>query len=421
MHNDDLSAADRIGDSPLALWRGEVPWFRTWLPERLPWGTETLLDEVPTEARGNWGLRLGGYATVDGVRYASGEIVVVGSESELLSLMSSVTVATDLVVPGYDRLIPAALAAPHRRRVDLAAYRREHGRRLLRGLLVTAALVVVGFSFEMFLFPALLFATFYGLFPTVEAAMALPRRLDRLPVAELNRRAVNFEFFRRWLLGRRSRLLNASLVGLALLFLAQTYVGLDRSILAAALVKERVLEHGEWWRTVTTGLMHGNLLHILFNGMALYTLGRVLVALVSPPLLVFVFLLTVVTGSLASLWLGPGAASVGASGGILGCLGFLLVVTAKFRSDLPGFLRASLLQSTFVVAIFGLIGAGFIDNAAHAGGFIGGFLLGMGCWPWLRLSPGETRPAVRIVACASFAVLAAAAAKTLMELWSVAP
>ena len=181
-------------------------------------------------------------------------------------------------------------------------------------------------------------------------------------------------------------------------------------------MKDRVFEHGEWWRLVTTGLMHGNVIHILFNGMALYSLGRVLVALVSPALLSFVFVATVVTGSLASLWLGPGVPSVGASGGILGCLGFLLVVTMKFAKELPGYLRASLIQATIVVAIFGALGSRFIDNAGHAGGFLGGLVLGLLFSPWMRLAPSSTRPIFRLLSWFSIAVLLGGVAKIALEL-----
>jgi len=186
-------------------------------------------------------------------------------------------------------------------------------------------------------------------------------------------------------------------------------------------LKDAVQVEGEWWRTVTTGLMHGSVLHIFFNGMALYSLGRVIVALASPPLLSFVFLFTVVTGSLASLYLGPAPASVGASGGILGCLGFLLVLTFKFRAVLPGFLQTNLIQSTLVVAIFGALGASFIDNAAHGGGLAGGVLLGLVSWPWIRLAPKTVKPGVWVLSIASIAILLTGLGKIAMELWRLAP
>lgn len=408
-------------ESPLAAWAPGEIWFRDFIPAGAPWGDEAVLDPVPPEAAGLYGARAGRDATFDGQRYRTGELVVVESPADLLRLLEGLGAVPDLVFPWYDRFVPAALLAPHRERIDLAAYRAESGGRFLRGLLVAGGLVAAGFAVPDLRMLALLLATLYGLFPLVESGMAWFRRIDLLPVPELNRRLVNHEFFRRWILRKRSALLQSGVACLAAVFLAQMWVGVDPSIHAAALVRDRVFAEGEWWRVVTTGLMHGSVLHILFNGMALYTLGRVIVALVSPPLLSFVFLFTVATGSLASLWFGPGAASVGASGGILGCLGFLLVLTFKFRAALPGFLRTSLIQSTLVVAIFGALGAGFIDNAAHAGGLLGGALLGALSWPWIRLAPATVKPGVRILSVFSLATLAAGLGRIAWELWKLAP
>lgn len=406
---------------PLSAWRAGEVWFRHVIPGNVPWGDESLLDPVPAEAAGQFGLKTAADAEIDGQHYRAGELIVVDSFGDLLRLLQRVPSASDLIVPWYDRLIPAAWIEPHREQVDLAAYRAESGGRFVRSLMITAGLIASGFAFPDFRMLALLFATFYGLSPMVESGLAWLRRVDLYSVGELNRRLVNFELFRRWILKKRSLLLQVGLGFLIAIFAGQMWVGIDPSIEAAALVKPAVLEHGQWWRTVTTGLMHGSLLHILFNGMALYSLGRVIVSLVSPPLISFVFLFTVVTGSLASLYLGPAPASVGASGGILGCLGFLLVLTFKFRALLPGFLQANLIQSTLVVAIFGALGASFIDNAAHAGGLVGGVFLGLVAWPWIRLAPSTVKPGVRILSLASLAVLAAGLGKIAWELWKLAP
>jgi membrane associated rhomboid family serine protease len=407
--------------SPLAVWQSEPVWFRDLIPAHVPWGDEALLDPVPAEAAGSFGLKAAADQEIDGQRYRGGEFILVDSFADLLRLLERFPAVSDLIVPWYGRLIPAAWIEPHRQTVDLASYRAEFGGRFVRSLLLTTGLVAAGFMFPDFRVLALLFATLYGLSPLVESGLAWLRRVDRFSVLELNRRLVNFELFRRWILRKRSRLLQAGLACLIAVFAGQMWVGIDPSIEAAALLKGAVLADGEWWRTVTTGLMHGSLLHIVFNGMALYSLGRVIVALVSPPLLSFVFLFTVVTGSLASLYLGPAPASVGASGGILGCLGFLLVITFKFRGVLPGFLQTNLIQSTLVVAIFGALGASFIDNAAHAGGLAGGVLLGLISWPWIRLAPTTVKPGVRILSVASIGVLGAGLGKIAMDLWKLAP
>jgi membrane associated rhomboid family serine protease len=417
--NNVTSEKSELAD-PLGRWQPGEVWFRESIPWEQPWGKEELLAEVPNSARGSYGVKVGESTSLDGQQYRAGEIVIVDSRADFERLLPGLGTATDLVFPWYDRLVPAGLVAPHTRGVDGEGYRADVKARFLKSLLFTGGLIAAGVYFPEFRMLALLMATMYGLFPLVEAAMAWFQRVDRLPVEELNRRLVNFEFFRRWLVTRQSRMLKVSVAVLVIVFLGQMLAGLGPSIDMAALVKERVKLDGEWWRLVTTGLMHGSILHILFNGMALYNLGRVMVALVNPSLLSFVFLFTVVTGSLASLYLGPAQPSVGASGGILGCLGFLLVVTGKFRSVLPGFLRASLIQSTIVVSIFGLLGAAFIDNAAHAGGLAGGVVLGMVMAPWMRLAPTTSKPAARILSALSLSVLALGVAKVGWELWEIA-
>ena len=401
--------------------KGEV-WFRPLIPEELPWGREALLADVPSSAAGAYGARVGAYTRIDGERYEPGQIIVVESEADFRRLFPSLGGATELIFPWYGKLVPAPLITPYRQRIDLAGYRADARARFLKALILSVALVAVAFFVRDLMILALLGAMIYGLHPLVESGMAWLRRVDLLSVDDLNRRMVSFEFFRRWIMNRPTHWIKVGLGLLIAVFVAQVVVGRDSSIEAAALVKSRVIDGGEWWRIVTSGLMHGSNLHILFNGMALYSLGRVLVALVSPSLLSFVFLFTVVTGSLASLWLGSGqATSVGASGGILGCLGFLLVVTLKFKASLPGYLRANLIQSTLVVSIFGLLGNQFIDNAAHGGGLLGGVVLGLLFFPWLRLAPETTPPFLRGLSWLSLAILMGGVAKIGLELWKILP
>lgn len=404
----------------LGFWpKGEV-WFRRFLRDDVPWSTVEALDPVPEGGRDEYGVLLAGPAKVEGTLYREGEFVALLDRSSLERFVAESGRAGGLAVPWFDRIVPDALWAPRTEPVALGPYRKEIGARFTRSLLVTIAGVAAFRLYPEFGIFALLLAAYYGLFPLVESAMAWMRRVDLLSVEELNRRLVNAVLFSRWMQTRPSIHLKIGVAVLAVVFVGQMLCpprGVGTSIEAAALVKERVSAGGEWWRVVTAGLMHGSVLHILFNGMALLSFGRVLAALVSRSLLPVVFLLAVVAGSLASLWFGPGERSVGASGGILGCLGFLLVVSLKFKEVLPGYLQAALIQSAIVIALFGAIGSSFIDNAAHAGGLIGGALLAVALWPWLRLAPEKERPAAKIAGLASLGVLLAGVAKIAAELF----
>ena len=416
---DEIEAekSDTGGGGFAHTWSPGQVWFREMIPAALPWGQEELLEEVPESAKHQYGAKMGEGVKLDGERYEAGQILVVDSERDFQRLLPGLRGASDFIFPWYPKLVPASLISPHQVRIDLADYRRAAGARFRRAFLITLALIALAYYQREFLMIALLGATIYGLHPMVESGMAWMRRVDLFSVEELNRRSVNFEFFRRWVLSRSTTLLKVSLGVLILVFVAQFYTGLDHSIEAAALMKKRVTENGEWWRLVTTGLMHGSVLHIVFNGMALYSLGRVIVALVSQTLLSFVFLVTVVTGSLASIYFGSEIPSVGASGGILGCLGFLLIVTWRFKEELPGYLRANLIQSTFVVGIFGLLGNQFIDNAAHAGGLVGGLALGLIFYPWMRLAPTSSSVFLKAISWVSTGVLLAGVMKIMVELW----
>lgn len=209
--------------------------------------------------------------------------------------------------------------------------------------------------------------------------------------------------------------------------LAALFLGLGgvmNSVMEAALVRTQVLQHGEWWRLVTAGVMHGSLLHILFNCAALYFLGRVTIAMVGAPLLGVVFLASIVGGSLTSLWLSSGRASVGASGGVMGVLGFLTVILVLHRAGIPRLYKTNLLQAIMIMSIFGALGAKYIDNAAHAGGFFVGSLLGIALVPsgervWEYRAPSW----LRYAGWCSWAVLIAASFHVIQLIldWNLIP
>ena len=144
----------------------------------------------------------------------------------------------------------------------------------------------------------------------------------------------------------------------------------------AGLAKDAVSD-GELWRLLTAELLHGHPLHLLFNFLALLAVGR-LVEMHGHPLYVpTVFLLSALSASVFSLYFSAAPLSVGASGGIMGLIGFLAVVGLRRRHVLPrGFLK-SIALSIALTAATGLVAHHFIDNAAHAGGLLGGLMLGI--------------------------------------------
>jgi len=156
----------------------------------------------------------------------------------------------------------------------------------------------------------------------------------------------------------------------------QLITGDKESIQAAGLVKSAVWK-GETWRLFTCATLHVNFLHIWMNGQALIGLGRMIESLTNRAYLAIVFLPSAVCGSIFSLLLMPNTTSVGASGGLMGLVGFLAVLGYRRKEILPSGFFKSLLIYIGLMGVIGLVGFAIIDNAAHLGGLVAGVVVGL--------------------------------------------
>ena len=141
---------------------------------------------------------------------------------------------------------------------------------------------------------------------------------------------------------------------------------------------------GEVWRLWTVTLLHANFLHLLFNMYALYLAGPIVERLYGSAMTVVLYLVCALGGSLGSFGFGGIAPSVGASGAIFGLFGILLVATRTHHPALDRSSGTFVGQLGMILAInvvFGLAAADYIDNFAHAGGFVAGALLGVAFVP----------------------------------------
>jgi len=98
-----------------------------------------------------------------------------------------------------------------------------------------------------------------------------------------------------------------------------------KSIVRGGLLKQSVNGlGGEWWRFLTAPCLHGNLLHWIMNAAALRFLARRVENLARWPHVLIVLAGAALAGGVCTYYF-TSAPSVGASGGIMGLLGFLLV------------------------------------------------------------------------------------------------
>jgi rhomboid protease GluP len=141
---------------------------------------------------------------------------------------------------------------------------------------------------------------------------------------------------------------------------------------------------GETWRLFTSMFLHIGLMHLLFNSYALFIFGVEMERLYGPGRYITIYVLSGLYGSLASFALrGPTGFSAGASGAIFGIIGVNLAFFMLHRQTFGNFGRQRMMNTIIIIAInivFGFTASG-IDNYAHLGGLIAGFLMGYGLAP----------------------------------------
>lgn len=140
-----------------------------------------------------------------------------------------------------------------------------------------------------------------------------------------------------------------------------------------------VFLEGHWWTVLSAGWLHAGALHIFFNLMWVRQLGPVIADMYGGARMVIIYTIASVCGFLLSSFLGAYASipflsggyyTLGASAPIFGLLGALLHYGHRGGSSL---VRSQAISWALPMFLFGFVMPG-IDNAAHLGGFAGGYL-----------------------------------------------
>ena len=162
----------------------------------------------------------------------------------------------------------------------------------------------------------------------------------------------------------------------------------------------RILSWGEWWRLITAGFLHGGALHIMMNSWVLFDLGAQVEEFYGTSRYLVIYLFSSICGFVLSMFWTP-AISIGASAAACGLIGAMMAYGRRTGSS---FIWKAYMRWAIILLIFGLLWQG-IDNAAHIGGFIGGFALG-----YIAGDPQYGRPIESLwKVAATFAVLLVAA------------
>lgn len=151
-----------------------------------------------------------------------------------------------------------------------------------------------------------------------------------------------------------------------------------RRLLSAGALSAHRIDDGELWRLSASLVLHGDLIHLVFNALAILALGRFSHAIFGWLRSMEILYLSGLAGAFLS-WSMGATRTVGASGAIFGLLAALCIFGWKYREELHGdlgeLLRRRLLFWGSVNLFIGLIIPN-IDNPSHFGGFICGCMLG---------------------------------------------
>jgi membrane associated rhomboid family serine protease len=227
---------------------------------------------------------------------------------------------------------------------------------------------------------AVLLFLMLGFFPWYQGR----KRLDRAKRWMEGEMEVDVEGlrFETWLMGQRAPVTRGLLILFGVIGVIQWLApgGVTETVAKAGLVKVDG-RPADWWRLATAPFLHGGFIHFIFNFAALAYLARRMEVLVRWPHVPLVFVLSAWVGGEASSIFMPDKSSLGASGGLMGMLGFLLVFEWMHRRLVPESSRRRLLAGLVLTAALGLVGFKFIDNGAHGGGLIAGMAYAFAVFP----------------------------------------
>ena len=132
-------------------------------------------------------------------------------------------------------------------------------------------------------------------------------------------------------------------------------------------LQPRAVADGAWWQLLTAGFLHIGPVHLAFNMIALWVIGRDLEQVLGSFRFLVVYLGSLLGGSLAVLLLeNPASSTAGASGAVFGLMGGLAVVLMKMRLSPRPALTIIVLNVviSFVVPNISILG--------HLGGLVAG-------------------------------------------------
>jgi membrane associated rhomboid family serine protease len=171
--------------------------------------------------------------------------------------------------------------------------------------------------------------------------------------------------------------------------------------------------HGQWWRIITSGFMHENLIHIGFNMYVLYVLGQMLEPALGRLRFGTIYAVSLLTGSFGALLVTPHSPTVGASGAIFGLMGAAAVEMRARQIPIMQSGVGGLILLNLVIS-FTLPG---ISWGGHIGGLVGGAVTAL----VIQLGARYRSQALALVGCAAIGIAALAGSILIAKSTEVEP
>ena len=133
------------------------------------------------------------------------------------------------------------------------------------------------------------------------------------------------------------------------------------------------IRSGEIYRLLTGAFLHIDVIHFITNAYSLYIVGKLVESYFGKKKFALIYLISAITANLLSISMNDGF-SIGASGAIFGLFGSLVYFGYHYRVYFGNVLLRQILPIIIINLFIGFTIPG-IDNFAHIGGLIGGFLV----------------------------------------------
>ena len=184
---------------------------------------------------------------------------------------------------------------------------------------------------------------------------------------------------RMWYQLQRVPVISIGLVSINVIFYILNTLWSEQLLITGNLNVYDVLVGKEYWRIVLAMFLHADLNHLFNNMIILLFMGNVLEKAVGHFSFAGIYMLSGIFGNICSLIyklsVDRMSLSIGASGAVFGMDGLLLALVLFAARRISGITPARVLFMVGLSLYNGFMSRN-IDNAAHVGGLLAGFLLG---------------------------------------------